>query len=52
MYKFDPINIDLIFVDEIVELQNDGELLFSEGDITIDVGDREDDAATIDQGFR
>jgi hypothetical protein len=51
-WKFDPIIEDIVWV-QPPELLKDGAIIdFEDGDLAIDMGDRENDSSVIEQGFR
>lgn len=51
-WKFDPIIGDLVWT-QPPELLKDGAIIdFEDGDLAIDMGDRENDSSVIEQGFR
>ena len=51
-WKFDPIMEDIVWT-QPPELLKEGAIIdFEDGDLAIDMGDRENDSSVIEQGFR
>lgn len=53
-WRFDPIAIDLVFIQTMTEIVESGQIDFGsqDGDLSIDTGLRDNDTSTLDQGLR
>lgn len=50
-WKFDSKSLDIVFVVDVTQISS-GSIDLGSGDLSIDIGLRENDSSTLDQGER